>query len=151
MILARNRQHYTTWEPVPYRQGSKQKLSFFMRSLPAGFPWPVEDSAETRLDLEELLIEHPTATFFVRVEGDSMTGAGILPNDILVVDRAIPPKEGAVVVAILDGEFTVKRLKREKNHLYLVAENPSYPPLAITPEHDFEVWGVVVYAIHSIK
>lgn len=124
------------------------KFPFYASGLPAGFPSPADDYLEKQLDLHELLVEHPEATFFVRVEGDSMQGAGMYSGDILIVDRSLPAKYGKIVVALLDGEFTVKRLVQKNNQIYLVAENPHYPPLKITEESDFQVWGIVTYVIH---
>ncbi len=115
----------------------------------AGFPSPADDWVEDRLDLNKYLIKHPAATFFVRVAGHSMTGSGIHPGDILVVDRALEPSDGKVVIAVVDGELTVKRVKVKQGKLFLMPDNPDYPPLAIEEETDFSVWGVVSYVIHS--
>jgi DNA polymerase V len=123
-------------------------LPFFDGGIMAGFPSPAEDYAELPLDLHELLISHPAATFFVRVEGDSMKGAGMQSGDILVVDRSLAPQNGKIVVALLNGEFTVKRLKMEEKKVYLIPENPRYPTLEVTAESDFQIWGVVTYVIH---
>jgi DNA polymerase V len=123
-------------------------LPFFDVGLAAGFPSPAEDYVERPLDLHELLVEHPAATFFVRVEGDSMKGAGMQSGDILIVDRSLAPQSGKIVVALLNGEFTVKRLKIECQKIYLIPENPLYPAIEATAEMDFQVWGVVTYVIH---
>jgi DNA polymerase V len=122
----------------------------FLSGVSAGFPSPAEDYVDRKLDLNELLIKNPAATFFVRVAGDSMTGAGIHHDDILVVDRSLEPAGGKIVIAVYDGELTVKRLVRDKNGLRLVAENPNYPPLAITGENGCEIWGVVTSVIHQL-
>lgn len=119
----------------------------FSSGVSAGFPSPAEDYIEKRLDLNELLIQNPAATFFVRVSGDSMTGAGINDNDILVVDRSLDPGHGKIVIAVIDGDFTVKRLFRDGDSCRLVAENPAYPPLVITAESSCEIWGVVTSSI----
>ena len=108
-----------------------------------------EDSIEKKLDLNQFLIKHPSATFFVRVEGDSMKGAGIYDKDLLIVDRALSPKSGQIVVAVLNGEFTVKRVKIKSDKAFLIPENPNFPPMEVTKDVDFQVWGVVTYAIHS--
>ena len=123
-------------------------LPFFETRLRAGFPSPADDYLDKQLDLHELLVEHPEATFFVRVEGDSMVEAGMHSGDILVVDRSLSPKNNKIIVALLNGEFTVKRLKLEGEKIYLVAENRYYSPLEVTEESDFQVWGVVTYVIH---
>jgi DNA polymerase V len=115
-----------------------------------GFPSPAHDSADHRLDLNKFLVLHPSATFFVRAEGNSMTMAGIHPGDILVVDRALKPEDNRVVIAILDGEFFIKRLRLMKRKAYLLADNPGYKPIVINQEQDFEVWGVATWVIHRI-
>ena len=112
-------------------------------SVPAGFPSPAEDYVDRALDLNELLIENPAATFAVKITGDSMTGAGILPNDIAIVNRARKPTNGSIVLALLNSEFTVKRFRVKDGQITLQAENPAYPDTPITEGTDFEVWGVV--------
>ena len=121
----------------------------FLSSVQAGFPSPADEYLEGTLDLNRLLIRHPAATFFVRVEGDSMEGAGIFSGDILVIDRALEAANGKIVVAVVRGEFTVKRLLKKGDNLFLVAENKNYPPLKITEELDFQVWGVVAWVIRK--
>ncbi|MFZ0566275.1 MAG: translesion error-prone DNA polymerase V autoproteolytic subunit [Chlamydiales bacterium] len=123
-------------------------LPFFEVGIAAGFPSPADDYLERQLDLHELLVEHPAATFFVRVEGDSMIEAGLQSGDILIVDRSLKPRNGKIVVALLNGEFTVKRLKIEDQKLYLLPENPRYQPIEVAEDSDFQVWGVVTYVIH---
>ena len=103
------------------------------------------------LDLNQLLIRHAASTYYLRVDGDSMTGAGINSGDIVVVDKALDPKNGDLVVAALDGEFTLKRLKKAKNEVWLMPENPAYPPLAAHEATDFTLWGVVTYVIHKTR
>ena len=122
----------------------------FMTSVSAGFPSPAESYIEGRLDLNRFLIKHPVATFYVRVSGDSMTGAGIHPGDILVVDRALEPQDSSVIIAVVDGELTVKRIARSDGRLYLVPDNRLYRPLEILEDMEFEVWGVVTAVIHSL-
>ncbi len=124
-------------------------LPLFTTAVQAGFPSPAESDVEKTLDLNELLISHPAATFFVRVIGDSMQGAGIFSGDILIVDRSIEPAENKIVVAIVNSEFTVKRLKRKKGRILLAAENPGYPSLEMKEGTDFQVLGVVTYVIHK--
>jgi len=122
----------------------------FLTQVPAGFPSPADDSIEQKLDLNRHLIKHPAATYFVRVSGDSMIDAGIRSKDILVVDRALEPQDKSVVIAVLDGELTVKRFRRISGKIYLVPENKNYAPLEIPEDSSFEVWGVVTYVIHSL-
>src|SRR2546423_10620112 len=111
-------------------------------SAACGFPSPAEDYVDRPLDFNELLIEHPAATFAIRIEGDSMTGAGIFPGDIAVVDRAREPANGSVVLALLDGAFTVKRYRIKDGAVWLQAENPAFADMQITDGQSFEVWGV---------
>ena len=125
-------------------------LPLFMEPVSAGFPSPAGDYMEGKLDLNRHLIRHPAATFFVRVTGDSMIGAGIHSGDLLIVDRAIEPTDGKVVVVALDGELTVKRLHLHDGRVTLVPENERYAPIDITPEHQFEIWGVVTNVIHPL-
>ncbi len=128
---------------------SNQHIPFADFSVPAGFPSPAEEYLEPKLDLNQYLVKHPAATFFVRVQGDSMIGAGIHDNDILVVDRALEPKNGDIAVCVIDGEFTVKRLQIIDNEMYLAPENGKYKPIKVTKFQDFQVWGIVTYIIHS--
>ncbi len=127
------------------------RLPFYSSRMKAGFPSPADDYIEAKLDFNEYLVKHPAATFCVRVTGDSMKNAGINSGDILVVDRAITPADNKIVVAILDGSFTVKRLAKNKNGLFLMPENPIYEPIEIKGEMDFEVWGTVTHVIHDFK
>jgi DNA polymerase V len=127
------------------------RLPMFTARIPAGFPSPADDYVDGGLDLNELLVRHPAATFFVRVSGDSMTGAGIHSGDVLVVDRAETARNRSVIIAALNGELTVKRLVREGGRAWLVSENPDYAPMEVTGVTQFEVWGVVVHVIHSLK
>ena len=120
----------------------------FLTRVPAGFPSPADDYVDRALDLNDLLIRRPEATFFVRVEGDSMTGAGIHSGDLLVVDRSVEARDGDVVIAALDGEMTVKRVRRRKEALWLVADNEAYPPQRVTTE--LVIWGVVQHVIHEV-
>ena len=119
-------------------------------SVSAGFPSPADDYTEGTLDLNEYLVRHPAATFFVRVQGDSMVNAGIHSGDLLVVDRSLEPGHKKIILAVLDGEFTVKRLVRKRGRIYLYPENNAYEPLEITEENRFEVWGVVTAVIHEV-
>ncbi len=122
----------------------------FLAAIPAGFPSPADDYIDRKLDLNELLIRHPAATFFVRVAGDSMVGAGIHSGDILVVDRALPAEHNRVVIAAVNGELTVKRLSKQNGKLYLLPENDGFEPIEVTNEMQFEIWGVVAHVVHSL-
>ena len=123
-------------------------MPYFENGVSAGFPSPAEDHMHSKIDLNNILIENPSATYYVRVNGDSMLGAGILSGDLLIVDRSIEVTNNCIVVAHLDGEFTVKRIKKIKNKIFLQAENNNYKPIEITKEMDFELFGVVAHAIH---
>ena len=122
----------------------------FIVTVPAGFPSPAEDYVEGPLDLNRHLIPHPAATFFVRVSGDSMIGAGIYSGDLLIVDRAVTAAHNSIIIAVLNGDLTVKRLYQVGSTLRLMPENPDYPPIEIYPGTDFEVWGVVTKVIHFL-
>lgn len=123
----------------------------FLCGVSAGFPSPADDYIEHQLDLNDLLIKNPPATFFVKVAGDSMTGAGIYDGSILIVDRSIEATHGRIVIAAVNGELTVKRLEMTDNSCRLVAENPNYSPLEITEENQFEIWGVVTSVIQQFN
>ena len=122
----------------------------FLFAVPAGFPSPAEDYIERNLDLNEHLVKNPAATFFVRVAGDSMTGAGIHHDDILVVDRSLAAISGKIVIAVVDGELTVKRFLQYGSKCRLMAENPDHPDIEIEDGMDLEIWGVVTSSIHDL-
>lgn len=119
-------------------------------SAAAGFPSPSTDYVEKHLDLNEYLIRNKETTFFMRVKGDSMIGAGIHNSDLLIVDKSLTAKSGSIVVAVIDGGFVVKRFMQEKEKLLLVSENAEYEPLEITPDLGFEIWGVVTSVVHKV-
>lgn len=116
----------------------------------AGFPSPADDFLEGSLDLNSLVIRHPEATFFARVEGDSMKDEGIVEGDILVVDKSIEPYDGCLAVAFVDGEFTLKRVRKEQDKILLVPANPKYKVIEISPENEFAVWGVVNWVLKNV-
>ncbi|WP_022836886.1 LexA family protein [Salisaeta longa] len=123
----------------------------FLSTVPAGFPNPADDYVETALDLNEYLTGGRPSVFYVRVRGDSMTGAGIHDGDLLVVDRAPRPRAGDVVIAALDGDLTVKRYEVRRGQPYLVPESPHHAPIRIADGQDLMVWGVVQHAIHAVS
>lgn len=129
---------------------SEAPLPVFIARITAGFPSPAADYEEGKLDLNKHLVKNPAATFFVRVAGDSMLGAGIHDGDLLIVDRAKEPKNGSVIIAVLDGQLTVKRLRIRRGKLSLEPENDNYPVQPITAGMEFEVWGVVTNVIHPL-
>lgn len=119
-------------------------------SVSAGFPSPAERWSERPLDLQELLVPHPEATFFVRAQGSSMVLAGIHDSDVLVVDRSLPATHGSIIVALLRGSFIVKRLLYQDGTILLQSEHHRYPTFAVTPQMRFEIWGVVTCVLHPL-
>lgn len=124
-------------------------LPLFASSPQAGFPAPGDDLVHEELNVHDLLVKHPESTFFVRVEGDSMEGAGIFSGDVLVIDRSVEPKHGSIVVAVVDGGLVVKRLRVEREGLFLISENAAYEPIKVAPEADCFVWGVVTGSVRQ--
>lgn len=132
-----------------YLKSVKRPLIGFR--VPAGFPSPAQDYIEDVLDLNEYLIQHPAATYFIRVEGCSMINAGIHPDDILIVDRSLEASSNKIVIAVLDGELTVKRLFIDKfGNYFLMPENPDFKPIRINENTAFSIWGVVTNVIHKV-
>ncbi|HMQ10219.1 MAG TPA: translesion error-prone DNA polymerase V autoproteolytic subunit [Oligoflexia bacterium] len=125
-------------------------LPLYSCTVSAGFPSPAEDYVEGMLDLNEHLIQHPAATFFVRVSGDSMIEAGIHEDDLLIVDRSIEARHGRIVIAVLNNELTVKRLHQKNNELKLMPENKKYKPIVVHDPESFMIWGVVTNVIHAL-
>ena len=117
-------------------------------SVSAGFPSPADDYTEENIDLNEHLISNPFSTFFLRVKGDSMINAGIKDNDLIIVDKSLVAKPGNIIIAMIDGEFTIKRLSIKNDELYLKAENHNYPDFSFKNHIDVQIWGVVIYSIH---
>ncbi len=132
---------------IPEKEESKG-IPCYGDLIKAGFPSPAADYREEILDFNAYLVQNPAATFTVRVEGDSMIDEGIRSGDLLIVDRSISPKEGMIIVAVLYGEFTVKKLLRRDGRLWLYPGNPSYDPVRIELDMEFQVWGVVSHVIH---
>ena len=118
-------------------------------SVSAGFPSPADDYTEENIDLNEHLISNPFSTFFLRVRGESMINAGIKDKDLIIVDKSLIAKPGDIVIAMIDGEFTIKRLSIKNDELYLKAENCNYPDFRFKNHIDVQIWGVVIYSIHS--
>ena len=129
---------------------NKSYPQFYSCAVTAGFPSPADDYLESKLDLNDYLIKHPSATFFVRVVGDSMVNAGIHNNDIIIVDRSIKPKHGKIVVAALDGQMTVKRLYRRDKKVILLPENKLFKPIEISDSMEIVIWGVATNVIHAL-
>ena len=147
--IVRQRRASAVLEIFKADTATKQLLPLYLSRIKAGFPSPADDYLDKKLDLNEHLIKHPASSFFVKVKGDSMVNAGIHSGDILVVDRSAEPKNNTIVVAVVNGEFTVKRVQKRGLKLFLVAENPDFPPIEISESAEFEIWGVVLHVIHS--
>ena len=141
---------HTSQVYFPDKNASTISVPLFTAKVAAGFPSPADDYIEKTLDLNDLLVQKPAATFFVRAEGESMLGAGIHPNDILVVDRSIDPVQNKIIICALNGELTVKRLKSIGKEIILGAENPDYPDIIVQEAIDLVIWGVVTNVIHSL-
>ena len=137
--------------PVPLEKRTSRPIPLSSGTVQAGFPSPADDYAEKSIDLNEQLVRNPTSTFFVRARGDSMKDAGITSGDILVVDKSISAANRHIVVAMLDGDFTVKRLRRRNNRVFLESGNQEFPPREITPDQELVIWGVVTFVIHQPK
>ena len=136
---------------IPASEPPRAARPLFLSRVAAGFPSPAEDYVEGSLDLNEHLIAHREATFFMRVQGHSMTGAGIADGDLLVVDRSIEAGDGDIVVAVVDGELTVKRLWRRGARVRLLAENPAYAPIELKDGQELAVWGVVTSIVRRMR
>jgi DNA polymerase V len=134
----------------PSKDMFHRQRALLRKAVPAGFPSPAEDYVERQLSLDEHLIRHRESTFFMRVSGESMRGLGIYDGDLLVVDRALPATHGSVVIAVLDGEFTVKQLLHTPEGQVLRAAHPAYRDTLIKPDQEFSVWGVVSWNVHKL-
>jgi DNA polymerase V len=134
----------------PNKSMFEKQRALLRKAVPAGCPSPADDCVERRLSLDEHLIQHRESTFFMRVAGHSMRDLGIFDGDLLVVDRSVPAAHGCVVVAVIDGEFTVKQLLYTAQGKVLRAAHPDYPEIAITREHEFSIWGVVQWNVHRM-
>lgn len=133
------------------KYGMPLHLPLAAHRVPAGFPSPATDYAEDGLDLNGYLVQHPAATFLFSVQGHSMQGAGILDGDKVVVDRSVPARHGHIVIAVVDGEFTLKRLYQRHNRLELHPDNPDFQPIRLTPGKQLEIWGVVVGTVRRYR
>ena len=127
--------------------GTHVHLPYFDGGIAAGFPSPAQDFEDLKIDLNTELISNPSSTFYAGVKGTSMQDAGISDGDILVIDKSITPHNGATAVCFIDGEFTLKYIKIEKDAVYLVPANPKFQPIKVTEENDFCIWGIVTFSI----
>lgn len=129
---------------------SSDVLIPYVEGLRAGFPSPADDFKELKIDLNRELVKDQDATFYARVKGNSMIDAGIHDGDVLIIDRSLEPQNNKIAVCFIDGEFTVKRLKVEKDVIYLIPENDEFKPIRVTKENEFIVWGIVTYIIKKL-
>lgn len=136
--------------PVPL-ETARFQLPLFATPVRAGFPNPADDHIEQGIDLNDYLIRTPPATFLLEVAGDSMIGAGIFPGDMVIVDKSLDPQQNDVVIAVVEGEMTIKRMERQNGKVLLKPENPQFDTLVITPEMDASIWGVVTFTLHRLR
>ena len=132
------------------KEGNSMGQWLVEQGISAGFPSPADDFKETRISLDRELVKNKEATFYARVSGDSMVGAGLDDGDLLVIDRSKNLENGKIAICLVDGEFTVKRIKKEKNKLYLIPENKKYKPIELKEESELIIWGVVEYVIKKV-
>lgn len=133
-----------------YESGNFVKLPFVENGIKAGFPSPADDFLGKRISLDEELIKNEVSTFFAKVDGDSMQDAGMSDGDLLVIDRSLEPRDGKIAVCMLDGEFTVKRLRVDGDGVYLVPENKSYQEIKVEDSQELVIWGMVTYVIKKM-
>lgn len=119
--------------------------------IKAGFPSPAQDFLDLAIDLNKELVRHPASTFYGRVRGDSMQDAGVYDGDILIIDKSLEPRNGDMAVCFVDGEFTIKYIKIEKEIVWLIPANDKYKPIKVTEDNDFLIWGIVTYSIKRLR
>ncbi|GAA3775582.1 translesion error-prone DNA polymerase V autoproteolytic subunit [Corallibacter vietnamensis] len=148
-MLVKQTQNLTFFTPDISEDTSSGAL-FVDVGISAGFPSPADDFKEERLSLDDMLVKNRLATFYARVSGQSMIDAGLDDNDLLVIDRSLEPEHNRIAVCFLDGEFTVKRLRVEKDGVWLQPENANYQPIKVTEENEFVIWGIVTNVIKKV-
>jgi DNA polymerase V len=126
------------------------ELPFISGGIKAGFPSPAADFDESKISLDNVLVKNREATFYAKASGTSMIGAGINDGDIMVIDRSLEPQNNKIAICLIDGEFTVKRIKIEKDAVYLMPENNNYQPIKVTDENELVIWGIVTYVIKNL-
>ena len=134
-----------------FKQLNLDEIKLAEPLVPAGFPSPADDFIEMEINLQDYIVKNKEATFCVKVEGTSMTKAGINTGDIMIVDRSLNPKHNDIVLAVIDGEFTVKRLAVNDKSIYLMPENDSFSPIQINESMDFQIWGIITHIIHKAR
>ena len=127
-----------------------KEISLAQTGVSAGFPSPADDFKELRISIDQEVVKNEEATFYARVDGQSMQGAGLDYGDLLVIDRSKEPEDNAIAVCFIDGEFTVKRLKVEAEYIFLMPENPNYKPIKVTEDNQLIIWGVVTYVVKKV-
>jgi DNA polymerase V len=127
-----------------------KEISLAQTGVSAGFPSPADDFKELRISIDQEVVKNEEATFYARVDGQSMQGAGLDDGDLLVIDRSKEPEDNAIAVCFIDGEFTVKRLKVEAEYIFLMPENPNYKPIKVTEDNQLIIWGVVTYVVKKV-
>ena len=132
------------------KEGDSMGQWLVEQGISAGFPSPADDFKEVRISLDKELIKNKEATFYARVSGDSMVDAGLDDGDLLVIDRSLNPENGNIAICFIDGDFTVKRIKKEKGKLYLIPENKKYKPIELKEDNELIIWGVVEYVIKKV-
>ena len=131
-------------------QEHRKKMYWAQEGISAGFPSPADDFKELHISIDQEVVRNEEATFYARVSGESMQGAGLDDGDLLVIDRSLEPVDNKIAICFIDGEFTVKRLKVTKNEVLLIPENPKYQPIKITEENELIIWGVVTYVVKKL-
>jgi DNA polymerase V len=126
-------------------------LPFVNQGISAGFPSPADDFLDIKIDLNREFIKNPNSTFYARVRGRSMVGAGLSDGDLLIIDRSLEPENKKIAVCFVDGEFTVKRIKKEKDTVWLLPENEEYQPIKVTADNEFIIWGIVTTVIKNVE
>lgn len=126
-------------------------LPFVNQGISAGFPSPADDFLDIKIDLNREFIKNPNSTFYARVRGRSMVGAGLNDGDLLIIDRSLEPENNKIAVCFVDGEFTIKRIKKEKDTVWLIPENEEYPPIKVTADNEFVIWGIVTTVIKNVE
>ena len=127
-----------------------KEISLAQTGVSAGFPSPADDFKELRISIDQEVVKNEEATFYARVDGQSMQGAGLDDGDLLVIDRSKEPEDNTIAVCFIDGEFTVKRLKVEAEYIFLMPENPNYKPIKVTEDNQLIIWGVVTYVVKKV-
>ncbi|MFD0762709.1 LexA family protein [Lutibacter aestuarii] len=142
--------HTTNLEIYTADTTTSIQLPFVESGISAGFPSPADDFLDASIDLNKEFVKNPSTTFYGRVKGDSMINAGLNNGDLLIIDKSLEPVDNKIAVCFIDGEFTVKRIKIEKDIIWLIAENEKYQPIKVTADNDFIIWGIVTTVIKNV-